>query len=180
MARRVADFAREMADREAIRDCLTRYGRAIDRCDRALLADVFWPDATTEYEGFFEGGASEYVEVAIRGMSSGMEQTAHLLGNMLIEVQGESAIVESYVFAFHRLPDPAGAKDLLLGGRYVDRFEKREDVWRIRHRTLIADWFREFPDSGDWAKGFFGLKMTCGGRYPADRSYDLLSRGGAP
>jgi len=53
MSKTVAAFGLELADREAIRDCLTRYARANDRCDEALRASVFWPDATTEYEGNF-------------------------------------------------------------------------------------------------------------------------------
>ena len=33
------------------------------------------------------------------------------------------------------------AFDLLLGGRYLDRLEKRHDEWRISRRTLV----RAFP-----------------------------------
>jgi hypothetical protein len=38
-------FIAELADREAIRDCLYRYCRGIDRCDAGLLQSAFWPDA---------------------------------------------------------------------------------------------------------------------------------------
>jgi SnoaL-like domain len=172
MSQSVTQFASELADREAIRDCLTRYARANDRCDERLLASVFWPDATTDYEGFHEGAIGEYIRKSIRATSESMEQTAHLLGNMLIEIAGDFATAESYVLAFHRLPDQKGARDLLLGGRYLDRLAKRKDHWKILRRTLIADWFREFPDSADWEKGFFGLRMTRGVRYPTDRSYE--------
>jgi hypothetical protein len=174
MSKTVAAFGLELADREAIRDCLTRYARANDRCDEALLTSVFWPDAVTEYEGFFTGPVGEYIKISNSSTSQLMEQTAHLLGNMLIEVDGSSAKAESYVLAFHRLPGERHAQDLLLGGRYLDHLEKRDDRWRIQRRTLIADWFREFSDSADWDKGFFGLKMTSGGRFPTDRSYDLF------
>lgn len=171
MGKKVTEFAKELADREAIRDCFTRYGRAIDRCDKALLAGVFWPDAVTEFEGLHSGAVAQYLEVASQATREFMEQTAHLLGNMLIEFHGDTATSESYVLAFHRLPGTPQPHDLLLGGRYLDRLEKRDDEWRISSRTLIADWFREFPDSADWEKGFFGLKMASGGRFPADRSY---------
>ena len=174
MSKTVSAFALEMADREAIRDCMTRYARATDRCDAAQLAAVFWPDGSTEYEGFFEGPVSEYLKASAAATAGGMEQTHHFLGNMLIEVEGDFANCESYVVAFHRLPNATGPTDLLLGGRYLDRFAKRNDTWRILKRTLICDWFREYPDSADWEKGFFGLKMTMGERYPADRSYAVL------
>jgi hypothetical protein len=174
MSGTVSEFAREMADREAIRDCMMRYARATDRCDAALLSSVFWPDGNTDYEGFFVGPVSEYLKAAATATSGSMQQTHHFLGNILIEIDGNAANCEGYVVAFHRLPGEAGAHDLMLGGRYLDRFEKRNDIWRIFKRTLVCDWFREYPDSADWEKGFFGLKMTPGGRYPADRSYAVL------
>ena len=58
----VTEFALELADQEAIRDCLTRYARATDRCDEALLTSVFWPDAVTEFEGFFTIGGLKNLE----------------------------------------------------------------------------------------------------------------------
>ena len=171
MAKTVTQFASELADREAIRDCFTRYGRGIDRCDKELLASVYWPDGHVEFETFHDGPVPEYVTKANMAMSNAMEQTHHMLGNMLIDIEGDTANCESYVVAFHRLPGEQGAHDLLLGGRYLDKLVKRDDEWRILNRTFIADWFRDYPDSGDWEKGFFGLKMTPGGRCPKDRSY---------
>jgi hypothetical protein len=175
MTKTVSAFARELADREAIRDCMTRYARATDRCDQELLRSVFWPDAVTDYEGVFSGPVTEYFKQSA-SMTEHMEHTAHLLGNMLIEIDGDFAKAESYVLAFHRLPGEVQPHDLLLGARYLDTFEKRNDVWRILKRTLICDWFREFPDSADWKKGFLGLKMKSGGRFPGDRSYELLKK----
>lgn len=176
MTKTVTEFREELADREAIRDCLIRYARATDRCDADLLASVFWPDAQTDYEGFHIGAVGDYLAKTATATRDFMEQTAHLVGNMLIEIDGDSARAETYVFAFHRLPMDGGPQDLLLGARYLDRLEKRDDYWRIASRTLIADWFREFPDSAEWTKGFFGLRMTSGTRFPDDRSYGLFDR----
>jgi hypothetical protein len=38
----------------------------------------------------------------------------------------------------------------------------------------MTDWFREYPDSADWAKGLFGQRVDLGARYPDDPSYLLL------
>ena len=35
-----------LLDREAIRDCLLRYCRGIDRCDEEALRSAYWEDAT--------------------------------------------------------------------------------------------------------------------------------------
>ena len=172
MAKTVSQYAREMGDREAIRECHARYARAIDRTDTALLRDVFWPDATLNFEGLYEGEVGAYLEQIAPGAAAQMEQTAHLMGNnTLIDIAGDSAVAESYILAFHRFPGEGKPFDLLLGGRYLDRLAKRDDVWRILARTLVCDWFRELPDSADWQKGFFGLQMTPGGRFPRDDSY---------
>ena len=105
MTKTVTEFARELGDREAIRDCLSRYGRAIDRADHALPSDIFWPDASIEFEGLINGPISEHIEKIVPETAQAMEQTAHFLGNMLIEIDGDYAITESYVHAFHRLPN---------------------------------------------------------------------------
>jgi hypothetical protein len=38
--------------------------------------------------------------------------------------------------------DGTVTKDLTFGGRYVDRFERREGVWKIAHRQVIFEWSR--------------------------------------
>ena len=41
--------------------------------------------------------------------------------------------------------------DVVLGGRYVDRFEKRNEEWRIARRSVIGDWFRSTASpQGGW------------------------------
>ena len=51
----------ELVDREAIRDCIYRYCRGVDRADEAALRSAYWPDAIDQHgsysgpvEGFFE------------------------------------------------------------------------------------------------------------------------------
>lgn len=39
----------ELLDREAIRDCLARYCRGVDRLDRALLLSTYWPGAEDDH-----------------------------------------------------------------------------------------------------------------------------------
>ncbi|OBF94782.1 hypothetical protein A5790_08820 [Mycobacterium sp. 852002-51152_SCH6134967] len=52
---------------------------------------------------------------------------------------------------------------LITGGRYLDRYSKREDRWKFAHRKCVADWTHEFssplatdvknPVSGNLARG---------------------------
>jgi hypothetical protein len=35
--------------------------------------------------------------------------------------------------------------DFWVGGRYLDRFQKREGVWKLSHRNGLTDWMRTEP-----------------------------------
>ena len=51
----------ELIDRTRIYDVLTRYCRALDRCDVDLMRSVYWDDARDDH-GVFNGGAQEFAE----------------------------------------------------------------------------------------------------------------------
>ena len=167
------EFARQAGDREAIRDCLYRYARGVDRCDEALVRSAFWPDAVADWASF-KGNPDELIAWAWPQLQ-GMEQTVHNLGNMLIGCDDGTARTETYLTAYHRLPGEGGAKtDLIVAARYLDRFEKRNDEWRIIHRVVVQEWYRHFQDSAAWGDGLFGGKLRLGERGDADPSYAML------
>jgi hypothetical protein len=59
-------------------------------------------------------------------------------------------------------------------GRYVDRFERREGVWKIAERLVVRDWDLAEPVTLAFAPGRF----TDGARGPADPSYHHGARRG--
>ena len=183
---KVSRMREELADREAIRDCIYRYCRAIDRCDFDLLETIYWPEATEDHAPF-KGSAADFMAWA-RTMLVPMDQTQHFVGNILIRIDGAFAYVETYIRAHHRLHGANDSRfDLVTSGRYVDRMERRDDEWRILSRTVVRDWFRQYPDSADWEEGVFGTPFQPGLRNGSDPSYELLnftvenqSQGGQP
>jgi ketosteroid isomerase-like protein len=115
-----------------------RYCRGIDRCDAELLHSVYHPDATDDH-GLFKGKAADFVPWALKSLGRD-EGTSHYIANELIEVEGDVANCESYFFAVHRRQNKDGTKaDLIFAGRYVDRFERREGLWKIAHRQVVFD-----------------------------------------
>jgi len=152
---------------EAIRARLHVYCRGVDRRDPDLIRAAFWPDAKVEY-GMYTGNGHEFSN-SICGTfaEGGVDNTAHLLGNVTIAVDGDTAHSEAYLHAHHRVRRPDGTYfDSIFGGRYHDRFERRNGIWRIIFRRLVFDWFRNFPDTGDWTVGEFGVSRataTIGG-----------------
>ncbi|PEQ13916.1 hypothetical protein B2G71_06345 [Novosphingobium sp. PC22D] len=187
MIRSTTQIAAEFADREAIRDCIYRYCRGIDRLDVDLILSAYWPDASDEHGNFVAHSAQEFVDHAVPIIRS-IELTTHFIGNILIDLDpdGATAFVESYIQAFHRMRREDGSRyDHMSGSRFIDRMEKREDHWRIARRVVVRDWFREFPDTAAWDKGELAGELgygrdrplSLGLRKPEDPSYALMRRG---
>lgn len=148
-------LARALAHSE-IRDTLARYARGIDRADAELLKSCYHPDAIEEHAGNYEGNAHGYVEEAIpRVMQMGVIQ--HLLGSSHIEIEGDVARVETYVWTFARLEQDGVQYDTFTGGRLTDRFERRGGEWKIAHRRTVLDWNRDVPSAEGWCLGLFDL-----------------------
>ncbi|HEY2658277.1 MAG TPA: nuclear transport factor 2 family protein [Caulobacteraceae bacterium] len=151
-------------DRAEIAEVIMRYCRSIDRGDEALLRSCFHADAT-HLHGAFEGLSSDFCAFAMETVKA-VELTHHQLGQTSVEIVGDVAFAETYFTSYHRfgpVPPPGGQphEDRILGGRYVDRFERRDDAWRIAHRQGINEWRRYEPASD---RGFFDLPEDQRGR----------------
>jgi hypothetical protein len=163
----------ELLDREAIRDCLYRYCRGADRADEAAMRATYWPDAT-DHHGAYSGSAEGFVAFALEVLRE-TEPGIHQIHNILIEFRPGGAQVESYFSAWGQLPDPNGFHWAHQKGRYVDWFEKRDGVWKIKARTVVFDWIENLPDlPGDRAERF-GPKRSSGSHCPDDPVYTLYT-----
>lgn len=172
----------ELADREAIRDCIYRYCRGIDRIDMEMLLSAYWPDAIDEHGNFSTRSAEEFATQAVRILST-MIRTTHVVHNVLIDIRGDQAQVETYVQAFHiRQRQDGSLYDHMSSSRFLDHMECREGEWRIHHRVVVRDWFREFAESHQWQDSNLGhslgygqqLPLDIGRRMPEDLSYKFL------
>lgn len=163
----------ELADREAIRDCLYRYARGIDRADEAALRSAYWPDAH-DCHGAYDGPVEGFIEAARKVWAAGA-RNIHVVSNVLIEFEGaERAAVESYFTAYQRGPSAGGTiKQFLLVGRYCDLFEKRQGEWRIQRRTVAYDWVEEQPVPEEGEAQRFGPRQPVGGAWPNDPVYEI-------
>jgi hypothetical protein len=144
-----------LIDREKIRDCLARLSRGEDRRDPELIGACYWPDATDDH-GVFVGSFAEYLAWVVPGAPS-IPVTLHTLGQSLIDLRGTTAFAETHVTAYHRIDTGAEERDIVIGGRYLDRMEKRGRQWRIAHRVMINDWLKDFGRSVDWSRGLLGM-----------------------
>ncbi|QJE74408.1 nuclear transport factor 2 family protein [Aerophototrophica crusticola] len=131
-----------LLDRQAIQDCLARYCRGMDQKDRRLLASAYWPEAQGP-EGV-EGGLAAIGAAIEQAVGTGCtpHRCMHKLGNVLIRLEGDRAEVESYVVAYHWVREGGVERQVVVGGRYLDRFERRDGDWRIAERRFVLDWNR--------------------------------------
>lgn len=154
----IAELKRYL-DREKIRDCLARLARGEDRRDAELIKASCWPDSITDY-GVFAGNFDEYLAWVVPG-SPAIPVTQHVLGQSVIELDGEVARVETQVISYHRIDFGAEHRDTTIGGRYLDRFEQRDGEWRIAGRTMLYDWYQDFGVSIDWSQGVMGMPFSA-------------------
>jgi len=146
-------------DRENIRECVARLARGEDRRNAALITASYWPDSMTDY-GVFKGNFDEYLAWVVPGAEA-IKNTQHVLGQSFIELQGDRAQVETHVVSYHRVDMGAGDRDTCIGGRYLDRMEKRGGEWRIADRTMLYDWYQDWGQSIDWSQGVMGLPFSA-------------------
>lgn len=118
---------------------LNRYSRAIDRCDMELLKTVYWPDAIDDH-AIFVGNPVEFAEFVTPILRDRTKATMHTLSNTTIELEGDVALTETYVRAYHHMEHNGKKDDVILGGRYLDRFARRNGEWRVAERTFVLDW----------------------------------------
>lgn len=128
-----------LAERE-IRRRLVDYCHGIDRCDAGLTASAYHPDATDDH-GSFVGTGHDFADYAATRLAERFEATQHTTADPAIDfVSDTEARVVTYVRAEHLGRDDDGLFLVTFEGEYQDRFEHREDSWRIADRKVVHTW----------------------------------------
>ncbi|CAM8623430.1 NTF2_like domain containing protein [Acidimicrobiia bacterium] len=142
---------RLLLDRQEIRDVVTRYFNSADRRDFVSLVDCFVPGALVDYSDLLPVSPTTPIADVAAIIDSAMGElynhTQHFMGNHECTVNGDSATVETYCLAIHEYLD-----DTVDGGtrptsalRYIDRFDRTTDGWRIAHRKAVRDIALQLP-----------------------------------
>jgi len=140
----MADFetiARELKDRDEIGRLIRTYAHGVDRRDWGLVRSCFSDDA--EAQGSRSTGPIEPYLAALRPGVEYYPTTMHFMGNQLIELDGDRASVETYAVAYHWKDEVAGTdhpENLVVGVRYLDTVQRRDEGWRITRRQVAPDW----------------------------------------
>lgn len=128
-----------LLDEREIERRLIEYCRGVDRGDTELVASVYHPDGTDDH-GSFQGLGIDFAHHVTRRLAERYEATMHSIGNVSIRFdRDDTALVESHVTGRHRGRGELGPTLMTFGGRYVDRFERRQGQWKIAHRTVVHE-----------------------------------------
>ena len=128
---------RYLMDRAAILECVAAHARGCDRHDIELVTSAYHDDGHDVHGNTVNPGPG-YGEWVNERHSSTSQAHTHNITTHHCEIDGDTAHAESYVLVCLLAPD--GATTSIFGGRYLDRLERRDGIWRIAVRRCTVDW----------------------------------------
>lgn len=128
---------RFVKDRLEILDCVNKQSRGHDRHDVDLMSSVYHDDGVDEHGATVNTGR-QYGGWANEQHASVFIDHLHNITTHTCEIDGDVAHCESYVIGTMRARDDETVA--LIGGRYLDRLDRRDGVWRIALRRCTIEW----------------------------------------
>lgn len=144
--------------RAEIHDLCMAYGRGVDRADEDLLRSIFSDDSTV-ITGVVNGSGAEFAKTICTFVTTTLDLCFHSMANEWVEVNGDEAVGEHYALA-HMVMD---GFDVMTGGRYLDRYVRRDGKWLIQARTFVTDWNTSHPSTLE--RGGFYEALSTWGRF---------------
>ena len=160
-----------LLDKQEITELMYKHARALDRLDGELMKSTYWEDAIEEHQDpvfperfFYHDNAWAFVPKAMEGLKA-LKATQHFVSNMLIELDGDTASAECYGWAYQLHEEDGVDKEAILGGRCHFHFERRNEEWRIKHRSCVFDWNQNRDATAIWSG-------KCSNKYRGKRSVE--------
>lgn len=139
-----------LQDRADIIDLCTRMMWSIDTRDWETFPTVFAPKVTLDFTGFWGGepdqSTPEETTKAWSALFAGFEATQHLLGNHLVRVDGDQAVLTAAFQSTHYRSDPYGDPIWTLGGSYRFGVVRIDGDWKIEEVVMTPTWGRGNTD----------------------------------
>jgi hypothetical protein len=129
----------EMLDEFALRKLVHGYCRAVDRGDFETLRSLYHHDAKDSHGDFSAGTADEFV-TQLQAAHPYVVSMQHNVTTVNFAISGQLAEGEVYTIATHTLSAGDRDVDVIVGGRYLDKYEKRDGTWKFIERAIVTDW----------------------------------------
>ncbi|MCJ2180218.1 nuclear transport factor 2 family protein [Novosphingobium album (ex Hu et al. 2023)] len=168
---------RALKDRQEILDCIVSTSRGNDRFDKDLITGSYHPDGQHELGRQIISG-QDYGDHANHAHGAISEVNLHNVTMHSCEIDGDVAHAESYVIGL--FADKGAATSRMLAGRYIDRLERRDGIWRIALRRATVEVAMEGKAILPNGNGVVGSGYLKGSRDRSDPSYQrpLTAEGG--
>lgn len=131
------DFLTQLRDERAIERALTLFARAMDDRDWTTMAQILTGDAEGDFGTGRLAGSAAIVDL-IRGFLDKCGPTQHLLGNVVIDVDGDSATSRAYIRDVHLGSAAEESVRFYTLGDYHDTWRRDGDgSWRLAERIKV-------------------------------------------
>jgi hypothetical protein len=133
----------ELIAKEEIRTSFLRFCRALDTRNAPMAASVFMPEAIDHHPPLGEWTASEMEGRLATAFSTMFLESQYFAGFPVVEVLGETAKSETYVWCAKRTydEDERGFRFQRLSGMvYFDEWARCDGVWLIADRRFVPVW----------------------------------------
>lgn len=132
-------------DKVAVAETVYRYALGVDTRDWPLYRAQFADRVHVDFTGFAAGMpdtemAADTWVAGVRPLFERLHATHHLMGNPIVDVDGDSARITMYVQATH-VGDPGdpGAR-YTIGGYYENRLARVDARWLLTAVKLTVLW----------------------------------------
>jgi hypothetical protein len=168
----------EMLDEFALHKLVHTYCRAVDRGDFATLRELYHHDAVDTHGEISTGSVGELL-TTLEASRPHIRSMQHNVTTLNFVVDGKFAEGEIYTIATHTFGARDRDVDVIVGGRYLDKYEKRDDIWKFIERTIVTDWAHvNDPSSVDLSHPITRgtLKGSPGADDPSHQFFSLFTR----
>jgi hypothetical protein len=129
----------DMLDHYRITKVLAEYCHGCDRLDQDLMAGTYDDDSWDDH-GPNKMDGKKFAAYCMTSLGNHSNSCSHQLGQSLIKVDGDTAGAETYFIATLRVPRDGGEVLNQIAGRYVDKLQRVDGKWKIKHRLCVRDW----------------------------------------
>lgn len=143
---------RRLLDKRKIEEQLYNWSRGTARKDWALVRSIFDDNAQDDH-GTLDASLDDFIAWQ-KKHHSGISHSVHFIGMVSVDfADDDHALSESYVTAYHHYtsedsradivgPEAAakmGEMNSLIVGRYLDKFKRFGDTWKITYRQAVFE-----------------------------------------
>lgn len=165
-----------MLDEYELRKLVHAYCRAVDRGDLEALRDLYHHDAEDRHGAFSSGSVDDFIR-RLAASRPHLRSTQHHVTTTNFAIESDTAEGEIYSIATHTFAAKRGETEVIVGGRYLDKYAKRDGAWRFLERAIVTDWAHVHdPSSVDLSHPIVrdSPKGSLGDDDPSYRFFTLL------